>query len=102
MSENIELAPVVPTIPEEAVEFARAVGKLAEQYGLASVAMNIAVDTGYYSKYGDRLRAGESIAEKLKVSVSRKDGRGRPRTKIFVEAEISVCIPVVDEPDSMS
>ena len=102
MEEVKDIAPEVPKIPAEAVEFAKAVGALAEQYGLSKVDMSIEIDTGYGSKYYDRDFPSETIVERMKVSVSKKDGRGRPRTQIYVQAEMHVSVPVVWEPNSTS
>lgn len=101
-SETVDcsIAPEVPRIPSEAVEFSKAVAALAEQYGLCKVSMDIEVDTGCGSKYYDREFPGETVVERMKVNVSRKDGRGRPRLQIYVQAEMHVSVPVVWEPNS--
>ena len=99
---DCSIAPVVPRIPSEAVEFSKSVAALAERYGISDVAMTIEVDTGYGSRYQDRDFPGEKIVERMKVNVSRKDGRGRPRTQIYVQAEMHVSVPVVWEPNSIS
>ena len=95
------IAPDVPSIPEDAVEFAKAVGQLAEQYNLSRVSMKIEVDTGYGSKYRNRGGIkGETVVETMGITVSRKDGRGRPRTQIVINAEMSVSLPIVWEQDT--
>lgn len=94
------LAPVVPKIPGEAIEFARRVGALCEEFGLRQAEMSFRIDTGYGSKYGNRIRDGESIAERMTLVISRRDGRGRPRTQISVKADIEISVSVVHQPDS--
>lgn len=92
-----EIAPDVPEMPPEAIEFAKEIGELADKYGLREVEMNIRIDTGFASKYRDRK---ETITEKLSVWVSKKDGRGRPRTKISVSSDITLRANVIWEPDT--
>ena len=97
---DCSIAPEVPRIPAEAVEFSKAVAALAEQHGLSKIDMEIEVDTGYGSKYYDRDFTRETIVERMKVNVSRKDGRGRPRLQVYVQAEMHVSVPIVWEPNS--
>jgi hypothetical protein len=46
-----QIAPDVPEMPTEAIEFAEEVGKLAEKYEMRSVEMDIQIDTGPYSNH---------------------------------------------------
>lgn len=94
-----EMEVFIPEMPETAIEFSKAVGKLAEQHCLRSVEMEIRIDTGHGTKYQHR-RFDESLAETLTVSISRVDGRGRPRTQISVQADIKMRKQIVHEPDS--
>ncbi len=97
-SGDSSIAPDVPRIPAEAVAFSKAVGELAARHGIEKVSMEIEVDTGYGTKYRD-FPIG-TIVEKMRVNVSLKDGRGRPRTQIYVQADIHVSEKVVWEPNS--
>lgn len=91
------IAPDVPMIPQEAIDFAKEVGALAEKHGLNHIQMEIRVDTGYGTKYH---RSEQIIQENMTVTVSRRDSRGRPRTQIAVQAEMKVFVDVVHEQDS--
>lgn len=98
-SRPVELGIVPPHLPPQAVEFAKAVGDLAKQYGIRQVDLDIRVDTGYGTPYWDETPRRD-ITEHLKVHVSHEDGRGRPRTQIHIMADIQVRVPVVNEPNS--
>ena len=90
-----KLAPEIPEIPQEAIGFAKAVGELAAQHEIREATLSIRMDTGYLSSLH-----GRNVQETLTVHLSRKDGRGRPRMKLHVSAEIHVSTAVMDEQDS--
>lgn len=94
-----ELGIVPPHFPPQAAEFAKAVGDLAKQYGIRQVALDIRVDTGYGTPYWDEVPRRD-VVERIKILVSHKDGRGRPRTQITLMADINVRVPIVNEPNS--
>lgn len=92
----------VPPIPETAIEFAKALGDLADKYCLQTIDASIRINTGADSIYEQRRDKGELIREEIKVFVSKRDGRGRPRTKITLSANMLVETAIVNEPDSWS
>ena len=97
---NSGFSPDAPEIPEEAIEFAKAVGSLADQHGLRDVDMTIRIDTGYGTKYWIAAEPRRRVQETMRVLVSLKDGRGRPRTQVSIRADVSVSLEIVHEPDS--
>lgn len=94
-----DIIPQVPEIPQEAIDFATELGALAAKYDLNNVETTIRVNIGFGSKYRDT-RPHQNIQQNLTVSVSRVDGRGRPRTQIAIRAQMDVTLHVVREPDS--
>lgn len=94
------LAVEVPEIPAEALGFAKAVAELAEQHGIRECQMDIRIDTGIRSRFWNDYELKENIQERMSVSLSRVDGRGRPRTKLSIEVENKVRVPIVWEPDT--
>jgi hypothetical protein len=90
------IVPTPPTIPAAAVEFAKELGGLAEKYQLANVKSSVKVYMGHGSRYNN----AQNICQEVTVSVSRFDGRGRPRTNIIINADTSVTYEVRREPDS--
>ena len=77
----------IPSIPSNAIEFAKRVGDLADEYGIEKATIEIP-----FRRDGD--------SGNLRFGISKKDGRGRPRTQIGVTGEITVHEWVVREPDS--
>lgn len=90
----------VPAIPVEALDFAKAVADLAQQNGIRECKMDIRVDTGYRTRYWDDRELEESIHERVTISVSTVDSRGRPRLKIWAEVKTEARVPIVLEPDT--
>jgi hypothetical protein len=95
-SERTPIAPEVPNLPPEAIEFAKAVGKLCDEYNIRDLTMEVRVDR--FAKNSNEYRS--DIVSDVKVVVSKQDGRGRPRTRINVQASMTVTVPIVSEPDS--
>ncbi len=91
MNENSTLVVDVPEIPPEAVEFAKAMAILVEKHGIHTATMDVRIDT--YDR---------GVQQDVKVYVSLKDNRGRPRTKVQITAQVNVRVDVVNEPDSTS
>lgn len=87
-----DIIPQVPEIPQEAIGFATELGALAAKYDLREVEATVRVHI--------RNRPSQHIQQNLTVSVSRVDGRGRPRTIIAIRAQMDVTLHVVREPDS--
>ena len=90
-------APDIPEIPEDAIEFAKAVGELAAKYSIRDATITMRVDTGSGSRYRDK-----NVQQVMTAVISRVDGRGRQRTKIRISCEMSLHADVVNEPDSTS
>ena len=86
------IIPTVPEIPQEAIDFATELGALAAKHNLREVEATVRVNI--------RNRPSQHIQQYLTVSVSRVDGRGRPRTQIAIRAQMDVTLHVVREPDS--
>ncbi len=87
----------IPELPAEMSGFALEMAELAKTYGIRNATMDVGVDTGPGTRFwGDSRR----VQERVKISVSLKDGRGRPRTQIKVSAAIDICTSIVYEPDS--
>lgn len=93
------IAPDVAQVPNEAIEFSKALSALAEQYGIREVSATIRIDTGVGSKYWNRTER-ENIIQNMTVHVSKKDGRGRPRTQVSVTALTEVTVRAIYEPNS--
>lgn len=89
------IAPHVPNLPPEAIEFAEAVGQLCEKYSIAKVDMKVEVD-----RFTREHEYREDIVSDMTINVSTIDRRGRPRKKIYVQAQLYVSVPIVWEPDS--
>ena len=89
------IAPSVPSIPAEAIEFAEVIGRLCEQYGIANVAMKVQVDR--FNRNGEYK---EDVVTDMTITVSTMDGRCRPRKRISVQADMHVSVPIVWEKDS--
>ena len=89
------IAPDAPEIPANAIEFARRVAELTEEYNIRDATIEMRID-----KCADALPAGHRAAEKMRISISRRDGRGRPRMQVDVAADITVSVPMIWEQDS--
>lgn len=89
------IAPHVPNLPPEAIEFAEAVGQLCEKYNIQKVAMEVEVD-----RFTREHEYREDIVSDMTINVSTLDRRGRPRKQIYVQAKLYVSVPIVWEPDS--
>lgn len=83
------------SVPQEAVDFAQAVGQLCDQYGIRDLSMDIRVD-----RFTREHEYREDIVSDMKITVSTMDGRGRPRKRIHINAAINVAVPIVWEKDS--
>jgi len=90
----------VPAIPAEAIGFAEAVAALAEKHGIRECEMKVWVDTGIRTRFWRDRELRERTQERMTVILSRVDSRGRPRTKLSIEVENKVQVPIVWEPDS--
>ena len=97
---DCSLAVHVPEIPAEAIGFAEAMAALAKEHGIRECEMSIRVDTGYRTRFWNDHELREKTQERMTVHLSRVDGRGRPRTKLSIEVESKVQVPIVWEPDS--
>lgn len=95
MSNEALFTPVVPEIPQGAIDFAKAVCALAEQYHIRSATLEMRMDTGWYSPYKD-----QHIQQEMTFHISRTDGRGRPRTQLSISCDMKVRATIVREPDS--
>lgn len=91
------IAPHVPNLPPEAIEFAEAVGQLCEKYSIRNLEMEVEVD-----RFTRDHKYREDIVSDMSVTVSTMDGRGRPRKRINVRAKLHVSVPIIWEPDSLS
>ncbi len=96
-SSRCSIAPHVPNLPPEAIEFAEAVGQLCEKYSIRNLAMEVEVD-----RFTRDHQYREDIVSDMSVTVSTMDGRGRPRKRINVRAKLHVSVPIIWEPDSLS
>jgi hypothetical protein len=94
-SSRCSIAPHVPNLPPEAIEFAEAVGKLCEKYNIQKVAMEVEVD-----RFTREHEYREDIVSDMTINVSTLDRRGRPRKQIYIQAKLYVSVPIVWEPDS--
>ena len=92
----------IPSIPDECDDFAKELSELCKKYSIEQVEAAIKIDTGYRSRYEERVRNGELLQNKMVVHVSLKDGRGRPRTQVRLSSEMYVQRFVIREPDSSS
>ena len=96
-SSRCSIAPHVPNLPPEAIEFAEAVGQLCEKYSIRNLAMEVEVD-----RFTRDHQYREDIVSDMSITVSTMDGRGRPRKRINVRAKLHVSVPIIWEPDSLS
>lgn len=93
---STDFAPAIPKIPQEAIDFAKAVGELAVKYEIRDATIELRMDT----LHGSRLK-GSKIQETMKFHISKRDGRGRPRLKLSVSADMHISADVINEPDSI-
>ena len=96
-SSRCSIAPHVPNLPSEAIEFAEAVGQLCEKYSIRNLTMEVEVD-----RFTRDHQYREDIVSDMRVTVSTMDGRCRPRKRINVRAKLHVSVPIIWEPDSLS
>jgi hypothetical protein len=83
-------------IPENHVEFAKAVSELADKFGMDKFEMT------YRPKYGEHLDRGidRRVNGDMKIHYSAVDGRGRPSRNLTINCEARLALDIERNPSS--
>lgn len=85
-----------PEIPQQQVEFAKAVAKIATEHGIDNFTMS------YRPDREQRQAASGHRHSDLKIQFSSVDGRGRPCQNLSINLEASLKLVIKSTPQSCS
>ena len=85
-----------PEIPQEHVDFAKAVAELADNFGMDQFEMT------YRPVFENRMQYPDLLGANLKITYKSVDGRGRPSRNLNIHLEARMVLNSVRTPSSSS
>jgi hypothetical protein len=84
-----------PSIPDKVSEFAKAVAKLANEYGIDEFRMNL-------KPHRRKMELDRRIHGDMHVVFSASDGRGRPCQNLSIQLQANFTVQIVENPESFN
>lgn len=86
--------PIAPTIPDEHIQFAKAVADLAEAGGIDCFSLKYKPD--YHYNHSDP----RSVHGEITINYTKRDQRGRPSKNLDIYFDCHVTLPIIQTESS--